>query len=149
MSIFDRDNQDIFSFEIDESVNNTFHEMTRWTKFLAILGFVFLGLMVVGGLAVAVYLSNMNLGRQFDNMGGSIGIALLYILISLVYFYPTYALLKYSTSMKQALAMRDKTKFSAAITYLKNMFKYIGITMILFLALYGVIIIISIARVAG
>lgn len=70
---------------------------------------------------------------------GGIGFTLLYLLIAALYFYPTYALYKYSVLIKPAIANADTEMFNRAIGYKKAMFKYMGILMIIVIALYALI----------
>ena len=153
MENFSREKSDIFTLDLDEQNKATFLEMTRWTKFLAIIGFVFLGLLVVAGIFIGMTINNSfnALNTQYGGALGSIGslgFILLYSLLAAIYFYPTYALLKYSTGMKYAITHNDKTRFGIALNYLKNMFKYIGIFMIILLCIYGLAMIIGIFAVA-
>ena len=148
MNILNQDQPDIFSFEMDETAKSTFLEMTSWTKFLAIIGFIFMGIFIIVGFFVATSMSNMPaLSSGMCDLGSS-GIVLVYIILAALYFYPTYALLKYSTGMKAAMNTNDKVQFNQALAYLKNMFKYIGILMIIVLAIYGLVILLGLFAIA-
>jgi hypothetical protein len=61
-----------------------------------------------------------------------------------IYFYPIYALMRYSGAMKIAMNTNSKEHFNTSITYLKNAFKYMGILMIILLCLYGIMFVIGI-----
>jgi Family of unknown function (DUF5362) len=143
--MFNREESDIFKLEIDPQAKRSFLEMARWTKFLAVLGFVFLSLMLTMGIFFAVFLRTFaeNYGgmqaQAIANMGaaGPIAVVAIFLIVIGVYFYPTYALFKYSQCIKVALNTDNKEQFNLAIKYLKNMFKYMGILMIAFLVLYG------------
>lgn len=150
MEQFDRGHSDIFSMEVDDVAKSSFLEMARWTKFLAILGFIFLGLMLIGCVFFGVAVSNMPIYGSMLGGSNATGIMIVYfVIIAGINFYPIYALLKYSTSIRTALAANDKTKFNEAIGYLKSMFKYIGILMIIILAIYGLIFIIALLAALG
>ncbi len=112
--------------------------MATWTKFLAILGFIGLGFMVLGGVAlgVAVGTAATNQLGPIGSIGG-IGIALLYILIAGIVFYPAYTLMKYSTGINVAVHTNNKQKFNEAIANLKNTFKFYGIITIISLLISG------------
>ncbi len=131
---------------IDEQARSTFLEMSKWTKFLAILGFVFLGLMIIAGLFIGLIVSNHPTYREFGVFGklGAIGIVLIYLVIAAYSFYPVYALLKYSTGMKKALETNDRSEFNTALTYLKNMFKFIGVSYIILLCIYALLFVFKI-----
>jgi hypothetical protein len=137
---------DIFRMEIDDHSKSLFLEMTRWTKFLAILGFIFLGLILIGGIFVGMAVSKITYSPLAGI--GSAGVIMIYVVIAAVNFYPTYALLKYSTAMKAALHTNSKQKFIEAVSHLKNFFKFFGILMVISLCLYGLIIVFSIIAAA-
>jgi hypothetical protein len=136
---------DIFNLEVDDFGKATLLEMTRWTRFLAILGYVFIGLMVLFGIGMVMMAGTLS---QFSNNPmagmGAVGIIILVLFMIAIYFYPIYSLMKYSTTMKLALHTNSKERFNDAIVYLKNMFKYIGILMIIILCLYAAVFIFSI-----
>jgi len=150
MDSFNPLKSDIFTLELDETTKATFKEMIRWTKFLAIVGFIALGLIVAAGFFLAMTMSTLNTvySSQLGSLGGT-AVIMIYVLIAGIYFYPTYALYKYSTGMKNALAHNDKTKFNAALIHLKNVFKYMGVLMIIGLCIYGLVIIIAIIVAAA
>lgn len=151
MDYFKQDKSEIFTFEVDESAKSTLMEMSRWTKFLAIVGFIFIGIMVFAGIILAFTLSRYAGVASSSPLGGigSPGIMLLYVVFAAIYIYPTYALYKYSTGMKYAISQNDKPKFNQALTFLKNMFRYIGILMIVAICGYGLAIIAVIVFAAG
>ena len=149
MENYNHNKPDIFTLEVDEYGKATFLEMTRWTKFLAILGFVMIGLMLLFGVGMAMMASTFSQmsTNPMGNIGG-VGIFIVVLFAIGVYFYPIYALLKYSSGMKLAMQTNSKEQFNSAIMYLKNMFKYIGILMIIFLCLYAVLIVFAILGAA-
>ena len=143
MNNYNQDNPNIFSLEIDEHAKHTFIEMARWTKFLSIMGFIFLGLMLLGGVAIAMLASSLPSSSPFA-IFGPMGTLAYFLVIVAVTFYPVYALMKFSTGIKPALNNQDKFRFNAALTSLKNTFKYYGILMIAFIGLYGIIIVVAV-----
>ena len=141
MENIQNEQESLFSMEIDEPIKTNFLEMARWTKFLAVLGFVFLGLMLTLGLvAMAAVAMASSIAGPFAALGG-VGIFVLYCLFAALEFYPIYALFKYSVCVKKALLTYNKDEFYMAISWLKNMFRYMGIMAIIFLSLYGVVIV--------
>jgi len=148
MEQFNRGNSDIFSLEVDDSSKSNFLEMARWTKFLAIMGFIVMGIVVLAGIGMAAMVrSGLTAFGSYSAVLaalGPMGVVLLYLLIAAIYIYPIYALLKYSTGIKYAMNNNDKTRFNEAIRYLRNMFKYLGILMVIILCIYGFAIIVGI-----
>ncbi len=144
MNYFNSKNEDsnIFSLEVDDQLKGTLLEMTRWTKFLSIVGFVIMGIFALLGLVSLFALKNTN---TFTSPGlaalGGVGLMFVYILGGSFYIYPTYSLFKYSTGVKQALQTNNKQLFNESFNHLKNMFKYMGILILCLLCIYGIAII--------
>lgn len=152
MAINFRDEQEIFKLEVDATAKNNFLEMARWTKFLAVLGFVTIGLLFVLGIVISFVLSNTSLGgSQFSSLGavGPVAFILVFLTIIGVNFYPIFALFRYSQCIKVAMNTDNKGELNNAIRHLKNMFRYIGILTIIMLAFYGFNIIITIAKLSA
>jgi hypothetical protein len=145
MDSYNQDNTGLFTLEIDESAKRTFLEMARWTKFLSIMGFIFLGLMVLAGIVIAVVADSLPGNSPFAAFG-IVGTMAYFLGIAAVTFYPIYALLRFSIGIKPAIKSADKLRFNNAITALKNTFKYYGIMMIIFLGIYGVVIVVVASR---
>jgi hypothetical protein len=68
---------------------------------------------------------------------------LTYVTISLLYFYPIWALFKFSALSKQSIATQNQHLFNEGLRYLKNMFKYMGIVTIIGFVLVGLLIVFS------
>ncbi len=123
---------------IDETGKAHFLEMAKWTKFLAIMGFVLIGIMILAGIFMGSAFARISGSAAVGAISG-IGFTLIYIILAGIYFYPTYALYKFSTLIKPAVAHSDTALFNEAISYKKNLFKYMGILMIIVLAMYALI----------
>jgi hypothetical protein len=155
MERFNSGQSDIFKLEIDSNAKGSFLEMARWTKFLAILGYVMMGIVLALGIFMSIFINSF-----YEAYGGTSPLAalgsagpiivmLFFMLITAIYIYPTYALMKYSACIKTALTTDNRDQFNMAIKYLKNMFKYIGILMIIVLALYGIEMVIGLFAAIG
>jgi len=116
-------------------------ETRKWTKFFAILGFIFIGLMVFMSIGMFAA-SNMMSAYTSVPMGG---IAVFYLLLIGVYFFPVYYLLQFSNKAKEALISRSSQTLTEAMKYIKSHYKFVGIMTIVMLALYPIIIIGAIA----
>ena len=110
------------------------NETGRWGKFLAILGFCFIGLMVLIGLFAGSFVA------QATGDGSIPGFAftLLYLVIGALYFFPVYYLYKFSKQVRTALARKDNKELDSAFENLKSHYKFLGIAMIIVLAIYAV-----------
>lgn len=143
MAINFKEQEQIFKLEVDEHSKSSFLEMARWTKFLAMFTFVMMGLALAGGLIGGFILSRFSDAAGSSAPMAALGAAgpavlvFLILVIAGIYFYPAFALYKYSTHIKTALSTDSKQEFNIAVKYLKNSFKYIGILFIVFIIVYG------------
>lgn len=137
MESFGNKQEHLFNLGIDEIARAHMLETVRWGKFLAILGFIFLGLLIVFGLLSGFVLSAFDQTNTFS-AGMGIGMMFVYLLIAGIYFYPTWALYKFSVLSKQALHTYNQHLFNDSLRYLKNVFKFFGIVTIVMLGLYGI-----------
>jgi Na+/melibiose symporter-like transporter len=108
-------------------------EMRKWTLFLSIVGFIGLGLMIIGGF-VMVFFSGMLPGEEI----GPITVLPL-MLIAVIYFFPVFYLYQFSSLSKRALLFNDTNLVSEALRYLKMHFKYMGVLVIVLLIIYVIV----------
>src|SRR5688572_23259299 len=101
-------------------------ETGRWGKFLAIVGFCAVGLMVVGGLFAGTIFSLMGSAPSDMPFPGFM-LGVIYAVLGLLYFFPIYYLFKFSTNLKAALISRNNQLLDSAFENLKSHYKYIGI----------------------
>jgi hypothetical protein len=151
MALFDNHAQDtgVFSFGIDETAKGYMLETARWAKFLAIVGFVAIGLLGLLAL-VAIFSSAItgSLDSQYGSFSGRGIQALLFALMAIFYFFPTYFLFRFSTLIKPALLSFDQHGFNKALSHLRNAFRFIGVLMLIVLGLYAMVFIIFILGAA-
>jgi hypothetical protein len=144
----DQNSSAIFNLEVDEIAKSHLLETARWGKFLAIVGFVFIGLMVIFGLFTGLAASSFSSGGLLGGIGG-VGLLLLYLLIAALYFYPCFALFKFATNMKPAINTMNREQFNSALGKLKALFQYMGVMTIILLSLYGIVLLFVIIGLAG
>ena len=110
-------------------------ETGKWGKFLAVVGFCFVGLMVVGGLFAGTIFSTMGSANPDMPFPGFL-VGVIYIVLGLLYFFPFYYLFKFATDLKTALMSTNNQLLDSAFENLKSHYKYIGILMIIMLCIY-------------
>ena len=112
-------------------------QSARWTNFLAIIGFIFSGLAIVAGLFAGSFISAMsNTGDDFLPAGMGWLFGFIYVLMGLLYFFPSLYLLKFSQKSKSALLFNNSDDLNLALENQKSFFKFWGILVILSLVLY-------------
>ena len=115
-------------------------ETAKWGRFLAIVGFVMLGLLVLMGI-----FAGSAMGLLLSGMPGAdasllpTGLFTAYFLIfAVIYFFPIYYLYKFSNQMKLALNNDDEMSLESSFSNLKSLYKFMGILTIIMLALYAI-----------
>jgi len=114
----------------------------KWGKFLAILGFILTGLLVVGGVAAGAILGTVSNEFSNTNLPFSPAIfSVIYIIIAAIYIMPVIYLNSYSNQVIKAANLGDTALMTSAFNNLKKFFTFIGIATIVIMALYVVILI--------
>ncbi len=135
------------NLEITGDINAHLTEAGKWGSFLAILGFVFIGLMVMVGFVVSIvfaFLPSAALGGSPDFPFPTFLFGLIYVVMGALYFLPLLYLFRFSSRVKQALKYQSQEKLSSAFQNLKAHYRFIGILMIVILALYVLMFIVMI-----
>ncbi|MEE9409279.1 MAG: hypothetical protein V3V28_14540 [Polaribacter sp.] len=111
-------------------------ETAKWSQFLAIIGFVGIGLMIVFALFAGTIFSAI---PQAQAMPFDLGIVMTitYLILALLYFLPVYYLYQFSSKMKTALLTKNDETLSDAFEILKSHYKYVGVFTIIILSLYA------------
>ena len=117
-------------------------ETAKWTKFLAILGLVGIGLMVLGSLVMLFAPSSLMSNGDFP-FGGKIFMMLLYLAFAVLYYFPISYLYQFSENTKKAIENNDNNAIRDAFEFLKSHYKFMGILTIILLAFYAIIIFIG------
>jgi len=134
--------------QLTEVIKSNLVEAAKWAKFIAIIGFIGTGFMVVVGLFFGTIMGMVSRleGTETAALPPFFGaiIAVVYILLAFLYFFPIKYLYDFSSKVKRAVELTDQDLFSEAIFKLKSHYKYIGILMIVMIGLYIVGIIISV-----
>lgn len=136
--------QSLFSLSIDPLTKAHLAETAKWARFLAIVGMVLLVLMIIFGLFFSTMMATSSNPFEEPTEGGAglmsglgIGMAIMYILLALIWFFPLLYLLRFANSMKAALHSSDQTALNVSFQNLKSCFRYVGIFTIILLALYA------------
>lgn len=147
-------NQDssLFGLGIDPIAKNHLSEAARWAKFLAIIGFIICGLIIVAGIFAGSILSSLRSSQygMYENDTNLTGamttvMAVMYILIALLYFFPCLFLYRFATKMKTALLGNDQDVLNSSFQNLKITFRYVGIVMIIVLSIYAIVFLVALA----
>lgn len=127
---------------IDKPIAIYLMESCKWGKFLSIIGFVSVGFMVILGFGVmamfSAFMPEMPQNAALPFGGGFLGT--IYLLMALLYFFPTLYLYRFSTKTKAALQNMSQDAMTEAFLNLKSMFKFMGVFMAVILGFYALMI---------
>lgn len=148
-------NTSLFGLGIDPAAKAHLSEAARWARFLAIIGFVLVGLIVIFGIFAGsifgLMSSRMSSSESPFGSSGMAGMggmfAVIYIIIALIQFFPCLFLYRFATKMKTALAANDQEVLNTSFQNLKILFRYMGIITIIVLAFYAIFILIALLTV--
>jgi hypothetical protein len=133
---------EIKTIEVDQQMLKQLNTTRRWTMFLAIVGFILLGILIVMGILTGTFLSFFSPGDKAmitKELLAAIG----FIVVTILYFFPVLYLLRFSNHMARAVHHMDSMEFAKAIKNLKSFFVFFGILTILALTAYISALIIS------
>ncbi|MES1222910.1 MAG: DUF5362 family protein [Bacteroidota bacterium] len=142
-------NTSLFGLSIDPAAKAHLSEAARWARFLAIVGFVIIGLIVIVGVFVGALFGSMTrglAGNDLNNVGAAGGVMgsfliVIYICAAALYFFPCLFLFRFATKMKTALAANDQETLNTSFQNLKKLFRFVGIMTIIVLAFYAIILV--------
>jgi len=135
------------SIEIGQETLKYLNTTRKWTMFFAIIGFIFLGLILIFGLLAGTFLSVF----KSSEMGSGIPQILVFVIIiitALLYYFPIMFLFRFSKHTANAVQTLSKEELHKAFRYLKSYFVYIGILLIIVLVVYFIGLIVAGASMA-
>ena len=128
-------------------------ESAKWGKFLAIVGFIFCGFMVILAFLIPALFSQLAQNSaseatfSFSSSTKTI-MTVMYLILAVLLFFPCIYLYRFSVKMQVATRNISEENFDDALMNLKSMFKFYGIFTIAILSFYALIIIVSIIGAA-
>lgn len=114
----------------------------KWAYFLSIIGFIFVGLFVLVAIFMGFLLPNLGQTTVLGSIP-ALAFSALYLVLGLIYFFPVFYLYRFSIELKVAIYEDIQEKLSSGLRNISLVFKFIGITTIVLLALYPAIILLS------
>lgn len=110
-------------------------ETASWGKFIAILGFIGIGAMVLFAVFAGSIFNSL---PQAQTMPFDFGYVMsgIYLVIAVLYVFPVLYLFQFSTKMKKALQSKDDAILATAFEKLKSHYKFIGVFSIILISLY-------------
>ena len=128
----------LFDLQVDQTATIYLRDAARWAKFLAVAGFIFCALFVVVAILVLSLLSSL-----FNSVGangvagiGPAPIAVVYILIALLNFFPCLYLYNFAVKMQMALNTNDQEQLTTSFKNMRAFYRFVGVMMIIALGFF-------------
>jgi len=112
-----------------------------WTRFFSILLWIAAILMILAGMAmfaIGAFGGTMSgdLSGPLAGLGMGIAMGGVYIALAVIYIYPALKLGNYSSRIADLMATPNEANLVAALDQQRAFWKYVGIWMIIIIALY-------------
>ena len=123
---------------VSQSVREALDKMVYWAKFLAIIGYIGIGLMVFAAIAM-IGLAELD----YCEAGGILG-SFLYIGFAALYYFPVHYLYVFSINARKALNSNTQIDLDLGLSNLASNFKFVGVMTLVVLSIYALVFIIGI-----
>lgn len=142
MDALDNKALDEHSLISNSEINDYLLQTAKWGKFLAILGYIGLGIFALAGLASLGDMSNS--GLMIGNNTPTGLILFFYLAFAILNYFPVTYLYRYSVKIKQGVQLEDIAITTEAFQNLKSLFKFMGIFTIVILSIYVLALLVAI-----
>ena len=139
--------QDESKIEINSEALDNLNVARRWTTFLSVLGFIFLGLIIIAGLATSLFLTVFK--TQQANLGIPESLMMVvFAAFGVLCFFPVFFLFRFSKNIRDAIQNNDQRKLVKGFKNLRLFFAYFGILVILVISVYLILLLFAGASIS-
>ncbi len=109
-------------------------EASKWANFIAIVGFIAIGLLIIMSFSIGSIMANLPEG----SLGGLSPkfFSFFYLIAAGIYFIPVFFLFQFGQKTKQALLEDDHNLLTFGLKKLRSHYKFVGVLFIIFISLY-------------
>ena len=113
-------------------------EASKWANFIAIFGFIAIGLLIIIACSIGSIMANLPEG----SLGGISPkfFSFFYLIAAGIYFIPVFFLFQFAQKTKQALLEDDHNLLTFGFKKLRSHYKFIGVLIIVFIVFYLLLI---------
>ncbi len=109
----------------------------KWAMFIAVLGFIATGVLLIVGIIAMAFLCIFNKGASSSTLTAWLGSSFI-IAAGVSYFFPVLYLFRFSKNMRDIKNKNDKQLLTKAFSNLRSCFTWFGILVIIGIVLYVV-----------
>lgn len=131
------------SMHIDAQMRDFLLESARWMKFIAIIGFIACGLILLGGLFMMMVGSSRSMrrsGLMLMRGPSPAAIGFGYIIGAVIGFFPFNHMFRAALGIANGLIMGDHSALMDGMANMKSYFRFRGIATIIGLSLYALML---------
>lgn len=132
---------DKFELAVSESALVALESARKWAMFLAVLGFIGIGCMVLASFAIGTILNSLSPDNPISSRFPTGIIMIVYLVLALIYFFPILYLYRFSTYSGRAIRERNSELLTLAVINLKSHYRFIGIMILVIFSTYVVALI--------
>ncbi|MDF3026372.1 MAG: hypothetical protein K0S23_679 [Fluviicola sp.] len=114
---------------INNSIKENLITAAKWARFLAVMAFVFTGIMGIASLVILI-------AALSSGIPSLIGMGLGYMIVTIVFIFPGLYLIRFAGSTEKGLRSNKQGEFDYGIQNLKSLFKFMGIYTIVLIGVY-------------
>ncbi|MNJ85024.1 hypothetical protein D3C87_24880 [compost metagenome] len=114
---------------ITSSIKENLMITAQWARFLAIMGFIFVGILGIASLFLVVT-------SMASGYGPLVLVSLIYVVLTIVMLFPALYLIRFAIATEKGLGSNKQGEFDYAIQNMKSLFKFSGIYTIVMVVLY-------------
>jgi len=130
----------VFTIDIKKNLLET----AQWSKFIAIISYIGMVMMLFFGLLFLI--GNSLLGSYFKTIPVFV-MGLIYIIMAIVYFFPTTYLYRFSKKIKQGVLADDEVVLSDGFKNMKKLSRFTGILIIAMLSIYALVLLLAVPSI--
>lgn len=108
-------------------------QISKWGVFLAVIGYIGIGLIVIVGLVMMVGFGRSNM---FGMAPETTWLSVVYLIIVIIYFFPVRYLHRFCLDIKHAIEHNQQQSVDDGFRNLKSLFKFMGIFTIVMVSIY-------------
>jgi len=128
---------------IDERAKGFLLDVCKWARFLSILGFIGIALMVLFAIIFGSLMGSIgdsfNSDSNYSVVNMSSGLfTVIYLLMAMVYFIPLLYLFRFATNTRSALQSNNQESLNAGFEFLKKHYRFLGYLAVVIIVLYAI-----------
>ncbi len=118
------------------------HKAAKWGKFISLLGFIMTSLMIVAGILMSFVLNSVHLNEMvpLNSPFSAKILSIFYVSVAAIFLVPVSFLHAFSNNAIKAVNQGNTDKMTTSLRNLKNLFVFLGISTLVILTLYVIIL---------